>query len=272
MGNRISRYCNRFLPTKTASPHPQKAVSDEISSHFKIPASFWTPLAQEASGFLSVQDSRAINGGLRSYNSSFRFLIKEPSHQQNTTVDRQEGNKASYKWHKAAFFTAWQCKNTSIILCFDLPRFLQESILQSVIGSGTKLRAEDPFAIHAIIVEQIAVLFDRAVWAWRDLVRGLEKNRVSPYDYDPQPNYAEMHEMARHVIHSTEMLEMALEVVAAMIKEHSQFFSDNPSAVVYSKQSGNDLRYQSTILKCIHLRSKALKERLNNEINLVSLK
>lgn len=139
-------------------------------------------------------------------------------------------------------------------------------------SSGTAIRAEDLFAVHAIIVGEIVVLYDRAVWSMRDLVRGFEQNRVSPLDYDPQPNYAEVHEMARHVIHSTEMLEMALEVVAGMIREHEQFFNDNPSALVHYKRAGNELRYQSTILKCIHLRSKALKERLNNEINLVSLR
>ena len=138
--------------------------------------------------------------------------------EQNTMVDK----KASYNWCKAGFFTTWQCRKASVILCFDLPRFLQESISKSIMSSRTAIRAEDPFAVHATIVGEIVVLYDRAVWGWRDLVRGLEQNRVSPHDYDPQPNYAEMHEMARHVIHPTEMLEMALEVVPGMIREHEQ--------------------------------------------------
>ena len=268
----ILLYRNRFLPTETASPRPQKVGSDDLSSYFNIPTSFWTPLAQEASGFLGVRENRAVHGELISYTSFFRFLIKEPSREEDITANQNEGDNASYRWHKAGFFTVWQCRKVSVILCFDLPQFLQDSISRSIISSGTTIRVEDPFAIHSIIVEEIAVLYNRAVWGWRDLVRGLEQNRISPYDYDPQPNYAEMHEMARHVIHSSEMLEMALEVVAGMIREHAQFLSENPAAVVYSKQTGNDLRYQSTILKCIHLRSKALKERLNSEINLVSLK
>lgn len=224
-------------------------------------------MAQEASGFLGIQDPPALNGHLKSYSSFFRFLIKEPSAEQEPTADK----KPSYHWHKAGFFTSWQSSNASVILCFDPPHSLQESLSRSVTSSGATLRAEDPFAVHPIIVEEIAALFNRAVWGWRDLVRGLERNRVSPFDYDPQPNYAEMHEVARHVIHSTEMLEVASEVVAGMVREHGQFFADNPSAVCYSKQAGNGLRYQGSMLRCMLLRSKALNERLKNEINLVSI-
>lgn len=93
-----------------------------------------------------------------------------------------------------------------------------------------------------------------------------------PENQEVPPNYAEMHELARHFIHSTEMLEMALEIVTGMIREHAQFFSDNPSGVIHLKHAGNAHRYQSLILKCIHLRSKALNERLKNKISLVSLK
>lgn len=102
-------------------------------------------------------------------------------------------------------------------------------------------------------------------------MRGLERNRISPFDYDPQPNYAEMHEVARHVIHSTEMLEVASEVVAGMVREHAQFFADNPWVVFCPKQAGNGLRHQGSMLMCMLLRSKALNERLKNEINLVSI-
>lgn len=91
----------------------------------------------------------------------------------------------------------------------------------------------------------------------------------------PQPNYVAMHEIARHAIHSSEMLASALETMASMIQEYEVFFEENPSlskeTMTLSKQTRRTLRFQKTFLKCLHLRSKALEERLRNEINLVNL-
>jgi hypothetical protein len=83
-----------------------------------------------------------------------------------------------------------------------------------------------------------------------------------------------MHEIARHTIHSSETLETAMETLLSMIQEHEVFFKENPSGdagkVMLFRQIRKSLRLQSTILKCLHPRSKAIEERLRNEINLVS--
>lgn len=81
-----------------------------------------------------------------------------------------------------------------------------------------------------------------------------------------------MHEMARHAIHSSEMLAMGIETITSIIQEHDILITENPSFPFMGavcKQSGKDLRYLCTLLKSLHLRSKALEERLRNEINLV---
>ena len=83
-----------------------------------------------------------------------------------------------------------------------------------------------------------------------------------------------MHEIARHVIHSSETLAVAIETMASMIQEHRVFFEENPSLLsaamkLASNETGRTFRSQSSIFKGLHLRSKALEERLQNEINLV---
>jgi hypothetical protein len=83
-----------------------------------------------------------------------------------------------------------------------------------------------------------------------------------------------MHEVARHTIHSSETLEIAMETLLSMIQEHEMFFKENQSddaeKVTPFRRIRKSLQFQSTILKCLHLRSKAIEERLRNEINLVS--
>jgi hypothetical protein len=91
-----------------------------------------------------------------------------------------------------------------------------------------------------------------------------------------------MHELARHTIHNSEMLAIAIETTSSIIEEQELFFKENSSALFEEKSSlskaaalfqgtSKALRFQKTIFKCLYLRSKALEERLRNEINLVSL-
>jgi hypothetical protein len=90
-----------------------------------------------------------------------------------------------------------------------------------------------------------------------------------------QSTFVEMHELARHTIHSTEVLAIAIETITSMIEEHEIFFEEDASlpkaTIAASKQTSKMLRFQKSIFNCLHLRSKALEERLSNEINLVAL-
>jgi hypothetical protein len=83
-----------------------------------------------------------------------------------------------------------------------------------------------------------------------------------------------MHDIARHTIHSSEIIAMAIETIASMIQEHEVFFDENQylpkPTVLLSKQTRRILRFQNSIFKSLYLRSKALEERLQNEINLVT--
>jgi hypothetical protein len=68
------------------------------------------------------------------------------------------------------------------------------------------------------------------------------------------------------------MLAMGIETITSIIQEHEVFITENPSVptrATFGKQTGKDLRYLCTLFKSFHLRSKALEERLRNEINLV---
>jgi hypothetical protein len=82
-----------------------------------------------------------------------------------------------------------------------------------------------------------------------------------------------MHEIARHVIHSSEVLAVAIETVASIIQEHEIFFEENlplsDVATTQSKELGRTFRSQRNVFKGLHLRSQALEERLRNEITLV---
>lgn len=106
--------------------------------------------------------------------SFFRFLIKQPADLPNRAVFGVQNIGASYMWHRLGFFTSWTPSNTLVVLCFDLPLILKDS-LSTLLNSANRLGSDDPFSFHAILIEELTVMYDRAVWSWRDLVRDLEK-------------------------------------------------------------------------------------------------
>jgi hypothetical protein len=68
------------------------------------------------------------------------------------------------------------------------------------------------------------------------------------------------------------MLAVAAETIPNLIHEHEIFLNDNASLVAsttLSRQTTRTLRSHIALLKSLHLRSKALEDRLRNEINLV---
>ena len=100
-----------------------------------------------------------------------------------------------------------------------------------------------------------------------------------------------MHELARHIIHSTEILAAAVKTLQRMAEEHGRFYqyeetkgigSDSVKAKGTHARSvlrvprgdltrrvSSDIDFHAAFLQNIQLRSKAFEERLNNEIKLV---
>lgn len=95
-----------------------------------------------------------------------------------------------------------------------------------------------------------------------------QKQRRIPDSID----FERLHEIARHIIHSNETLEVALSTLEGMQEAH-QVFSEE----VFGKSSFSARHTQLEIsglrrtIRASFLRSKSLSDRIHNEINLVSL-
>lgn len=111
--------------------------------------------------------------------------------------------------------------------------------------------------------------FDRAVWSWRDVVRDLEKTRRN-IDIAAKRSFEHMHEIARHVIHSSEMLATAIAVTKAVTKGARVHPSQAHGQDQACTKILDDLEFCTPLLTSSHNRSQALERRLDNEINLVS--
>ncbi|KAL8701982.1 MAG: hypothetical protein Q9201_004628 [Fulgogasparrea decipioides] len=121
-----------------------------------------------------------------------------------------------------------------------------------------------------MVIDGILKLFDTAVWSLRDIVRETELNRM--ITSRQEPNFSLLHDVARHAIHSSETLDVAMETMTRIIRQHERF----PEAgQPYANIDVNALRhtqqylgFQLQMIQSLRARSKANEERLRNEIAL----
>jgi hypothetical protein len=78
-----------------------------------------------------------------------------------------------------------------------------------------------------------------------------------------------MHEIARHIIHSSETLSIAQETLNSMSGTYDKIIFTSYPATALSSNVKAELEQQASLLKCLKFRSEAVEARLRNEINLV---
>ena len=232
-----------------------------------MPPWFWSPLYAESNGFFCARDVLSTENG-RAYCTSFRFLSKHASSSKSRGDNR--GSDIQYKWDKLGFCTQWRPAEKSMtLLCFDMPDGLKDKMTHGLLKTPQASFSTTPFEFFAFLLPLIVANFDRAVWSCRDLIRELEQDR--PDVLNPRLQYIRVHEIARHAIHSTEMLGTSLTVLDSIVTEVQQQNSQHPNSWEKLTAVERDLNFHRSTMRCLQLRSQALEDRLRNEINLVSL-
>ncbi|KAI9856198.1 MAG: hypothetical protein M1813_009215 [Trichoglossum hirsutum] len=225
-----------------------------------IPPCFWSNICQNANGFFGCQDGYNGEGRAENHSTWFHFLVKRPTRSGSA-------GGISYEWNSMGFITKWSPPNRNVVICFDAPRALQTRLEEVLSSDREKREVHDPYALHSVIVDEVLAIYDSSVWSLRDLVRSVEQNRASMVP--TQPNYPHLHEVARHTIHSTETLDVAIETLDSMIRQHEVFVAETSlNTNVASRQTRKYLQFQLKMFKAIRLRSQANGERLRNEISL----
>lgn len=260
--NTVPLISSSFVDSATLSTLEHHKV---LSENFNIPRWFWNPLYTESNGFFCASEAASTDKQQNVYNTFFRFLSK---HATSSRIRRDSrGSDIQYKWDKLGFCTQWRpVEKSMVLLCFDVPMELRAQMTQTLLGSSKTSLSTTPFAYAGLLLPFIVANFDKAVWACRDLVRGLEQER--PDVQNPNLQYVRMHEIARHTTHSTEMLGTSLTVLECMITELLQY-SNNSAPGVEELVDERDMNFHRSTLRCLQLRSQALEDRLRNEINLV---
>lgn len=243
------------------------AVRDRLSQTYGIPARYWSKLCQDANGYFSTSRPKPSNkDDAAAVRTELRLLskknIKDPDQEPNSKAG------IDYVWDLLGFFTAWTPQTGTQLLCFDSPMRVRKLIVESIKSYELADLTGWPFAIHEALFKALVPHYDEAVWQWRDRVRAIEQKR--PKIEAPNSNYVQMHELQRHITHSTENLATALNVIEQIIQASSRYEAAGITQTQWlSENVHNEMRCYKSALQFLHLRSQALESRLTNEINLV---
>ena len=195
--------------------------------------------------------------------TAFRFLVK---HNKASSSTRSDRSSTVYHWQRLSFAT-WQSAGASVLFCFALGSDMEQRMRQSLLAKKKPIRGDSPFSLHPFVLMHVVENLDEAIWSWRDTVRNAERNRPSS-DHDATENFADMHEVARHLIHCSEMLTTALSVIEDIIKECESGLQGSHNVDFLTTR--RDLHFVVSTLKGFLHRSRTLEGRMQNEINLIS--
>lgn len=139
----------------------------------------------------------------------------------------------------------------------------------------------NPYWSHPIVLHTVIEIWDASVWDLQPLVKEVEaaplqiaKQVSSLKEEAPEVDFPKLHEIMRYALHHAENLQVAVDAVKSM-KDHYINISQNiqsPDRNLSDMKRGTlyTLEYQLQILSNLQIRAIAYKDRMNNEITLVS--
>ena len=189
------------------------------------------------------------------------------------------------------FFTRWISKGGQVLFCFDIPLILRDRLKTLFLSPSIIPELSDIYAPHVLVVDEIIKLFDRSVWCLRDLVRATEMVKLPSYapgkreainnysqnrlgTVQQEPNFPLLHDFARHTIHSSESLDVAIDTMVGILGQHEWFSDAGRSYIdidpIVFRRTRQQLLFQIQMMRSLRARSKANEARLRNEIDSVS--
>ncbi|GAB1310594.1 hypothetical protein MFIFM68171_00804 [Madurella fahalii] len=250
---------------------PVDGRRERLLAHFNVPEFVANRTCFELNGYFGNKTSYKDDEEKKYVTSCttwFRWLVKMV---QKVTYDPHEDGleyttgKKDYKWFEMTVFTRWDSPGSCQVLCVDTPPDFPMELQKLLHKQPKPVNFQDPFGMHTSLVDQMIVYSDISVWRVRDPVRQLEKSR-------PRANavFNMMHEMSRHAIHLSEVLEAASDTLKEMQRcraaIHERLRED--LGETYKEQAKDYAQFQLSLLSCLKLRSDSNQERLHNERNL----
>ncbi|KAE8315855.1 hypothetical protein BDV41DRAFT_153734 [Aspergillus transmontanensis] len=159
-------------------------------------------------------------------------------------------------------FSTW----TQLVIIINCPDQIRSQLRASMLSIHTS----DPYYWHAAFARETMNVYDHAIWDLRGVVWDVKAYQKQLGSFQPQ--FTLLHDMARHISHNKEILDVAADTLDSIIYEQSVLDKQHPHPVDrvpwHVKDVHQQLYLTSKGIRAAKLRCVSLNERLQNEINL----
>ncbi|KAI9925110.1 hypothetical protein AWENTII_006762 [Aspergillus wentii] len=223
---------------------------------------FWTVIADDLNGsfccnYITDEEEQIVR-----HISWSCFKTKHATKKNEQPV---EPENIKYNWKQFAILVHWFPQTGQQIVVFlNLP----EQQWKDIQIPSNSDRKSNPYVWHTAFADQAKEIYNHSVWSMRDLVRDVEKQRDEPNN--PAPEFPKLHDIARHISHANENLEVALHTIDSVIQEQRtwrvEYAVDKKKPLWIQNQQR--LRFIAKELHSQSTRCRSLSDRMKNEINL----
>ncbi|CAI7605846.1 unnamed protein product [Penicillium glandicola] len=233
-------------------------VSNDQDKFF--PAEFGLIVSRNLNGSFGCEYYRDEKGKVKACDSWSVFKLKR-------IWKTPHSFKIYDEWMQLVVFVRQDWTTSKQLVMFlDCPDYLVPQLRASL----RTIHRSDPFSWHAFFVDEMRKLYDQAIWDLRGVVWDVEAYQAALEVFQPQ--FIMLHDLARHISHSKEVLDVALETVDSMKYQYSMLDDQHPSpdsrVQWHSQDIERQFHFASKSLRSTKFRCVSLSERLQNEINL----
>ncbi|KIW67624.1 hypothetical protein, variant [Phialophora macrospora] len=244
------------------------SLRDLLCSNWAYPPMLWTETCRKANGYAGSARHLQDDNKTVVDSSWFQFLIKQMGGGVNASQ-----NKDGYQWYEMGFHIYVRHGGVAVAFCFETPSIFQNNLRQALSATvRTKLLTDPMAALQCLIIGEVVKLYDVSIWTLRNQIRDIEKRRSGPEHVALAVDFAQLHDLARHIIHACEIVAVAVDTVTTLTANHRMSVCGCPDATptqVKPNCPHNEMVFWLGLLQNLGRRAQSLKERLSNEINLV---
>ncbi|KAK3346052.1 hypothetical protein B0T25DRAFT_571216 [Lasiosphaeria hispida] len=269
---------------------PQKATKAAFLALFKaigIPQAFIRERLQSVShsfGSVSNQDKHCV---------WFHFLCKhiEIAEDAPTVVHRGPlrgsdetlvAHQADYTWRRSGFFLfADGDKRTVTLCCFGAEGKVEERLRQFLKRPGRRQALDEPYVLLDVVLDGLYSEVDNNVWNMNAVFGALERRLLvastsrGQASTSKEVTFAELHNVAKHMIHLREAVESCLHLTDSIIRRAEESpqtqsqLGKQPERISQTRQEVRDLLlYRQSLFRSTKLRLESLNQRVANSIGL----
>ncbi|OAL50311.1 hypothetical protein IQ07DRAFT_599452 [Pyrenochaeta sp. DS3sAY3a] len=242
--------------------------------HFGIPDIFWASMRRKACGYFCCQDLYANDEQVGHVTMLKSLALEVDDHTQAPPNGSERRKRFGYKWLPLELVVRWDKNSkTMLAIVFQACTTLKDRIETITLEESSPTFQNSPFGLHIFLLEELLDLYDKSFWRLRHNLQQVESS-YRPGSV-PKPDYPLTHDLARHMIHHSESIEIAIDTIEMLKECHQACFghdkttrnSNGINEHVFQEHT-KFLRHVDKLLHQFRERSRTLNERLRNEINL----